>query len=245
MTSTLHVVFGSSPAGIVRRALHELGRQELVLALLDDLSLGPIDPYDPTARGIWLEEQLGEFDWRDFVREDSELPIKSISHAGRIVAWYAPNRACSYAGFQWWLSQINDTQCAIMSVPDLHFKNTDAMLALVGQEIDLKPSARDRHLREWQILKNENAQLRVVEDGRLTSVSLDFFDHSIIQFVPDDWQDVMRVVGNSFSTISIETGHFIDDLFVCSRLRALAEIGAIEWDGSKDDVRASKIRVTR
>lgn len=242
-TSTLHVVFGSSPAGIVRRALRELGRQDRVLDLMDDLSLGPISPYNPEARGKWLNSELGEYDWQDFVKKDSSLPQRSQSHFGRLVAWYAPNRACSYAGFQWWLSHMDDAQCAIMNVPDLHFQNTEAVVNLVGQETDLSPSARNQHQREWQAMKNENALLRIVDDGRLISASLDIFDHLIIQFVDRDWQDVTRVVGNAFSTISIETGHFIDDLFVGSRLRSLATAGKIEWDGNSRDARTSKVRL--
>lgn len=242
-TSTLHVVFGSSPAGIVRRALRELGRQEQVLDLMDDLSLGPIHPYNSEVRGQWLNHELGEYDWQDFVGRDSSLPLKSQSHPGRLVAWYAPNRACSYAGFQWWLSQMDDARCAVMSVPDLHFQNTEAIVNLIGQETDLSPLERSQHQQEWHALKNENALLRVVDDGRLVSASLDFFDHLIIQFVDHDWKDAMRVVGNAFSTISIETGHFIDDLFVGSRLRALAGAEKIEWDGNSRDPRTSKVRL--
>jgi hypothetical protein len=242
-TPTLHVVFGSSPAGIVRRALRELGRQEQVLDLMDDLSLGPIHPYNSEVRGQWLNHELGEFEWQDFVRQDSSLPLRSQSHSGRLVAWYAPNRACSYAGFKWWLSQMDDAQCAAMSVPDLHFQNTEAMVNLVGQETDLSSLARSRHQKEWHALRNDNALLRVIEDGQLISKSLDFFDHLIIQFVDNEWKDTKRVAGNAFSTISIETGHFIDDLFVGSRLRALAEAGKIEWDGNSRDARTSKVRL--
>lgn len=210
---------------------------------MDDLSLGPINPYDPEIRGEWLDKELGELDWREFVNTDSDLPIKSLSHSGRLIAWYAPNCASSYAGFLWWLSRINSAPCAVLSVPDLHFQGTEAMVKLIGQEADLTPVERNQQRKEWQALKNENALLRVLQDGQLVSASLDFFDHLIIQFLTDEWQEAIRVVGNSCSTIGIETGHFINDLFICSRLRALARSGAIEWNGDRSEMRTSHVRL--
>jgi hypothetical protein len=239
----LHVVFGSSPAGILRRALYELDLQDKVLDIMDDLSVGPIAIDNPDVRGEWLNNELGEYDWRYFLKEDANLPAKSIEDKSRLVAWYAPNRAGSYAGFQWWLSQIEKKPVSIMSVPDLHFQGTDAMANLVGLEIELSQEDRDRHQAEWHALRNENAPLRIVQDGRLISAPLDYFDNLICGFVSSEWRPAMMVVGDASSTISTKTGHFIDDLFTFSRLRAISRSGAIEWDGDLSDRRGSKVRL--
>ena len=241
--AALHVVFGSSPAGIVRQALSELGRRERVLDLMDNLSLGPIASDDPEVRGSWLDKELGQYDWQEIVREDANLPIKTIAEQNCLVAWYAPNRAESFAGFQWWLSQIDGGPVSIMNVPDLHFHGTDAMMKLIDQEVDLSDAERERHQAEWQTLITENAPLRIVQDGCLLSVTLEYFDDLIVGFVSNEWRSTVRVVGDAFSTIGIKTGHFIDDLFTCSRLRALAGSGAIEWDGDGSDMRGCKVRL--
>jgi hypothetical protein len=239
----LHVVFGSSPAGILRRALYELDLQDKVLDLLDYLSVGPIADADYAVRGEWLNSELGEYDWRESLREDAKLPMKSIQHKSRLIAWYAPNRAESYAGFQWWLSQIDKKAVSIMNVPDLHFQGTDAMVSLVGQEMELSEEERRRHHAEWHALKNENALLRIIQDGSLVSAPLEYFDILILGFVSSEWRPAMRVVGDAFSTISIETGHFIGDLFTFSRLRALSRSGRVEWDGDISDREGSKVRI--
>lgn len=239
----LHVVFGSSPAGILRRALFELDLQDNVLDLMDVLNVGPIATDNPDVRGEWLNSELGEYDWRELAREDAKLPIKSIQHESRLVAWYAPNRAESFAGFQWWLSQIDRKPVSIMSVPDLHFQGTDAIVSLVGQEIELSEEDRDRHQAEWRTLRNENASLRIVQDGILVSAPLDYFDKLILGFVSSEWRPAMRVVGDAFYTIGVETDHFIDDLFTFSRLRALSRLGGVEWDGDISDRRGSKVRL--
>jgi hypothetical protein len=239
----LHVVFGSSPAGILRRALYELDQQDKVLDILDVLNVGPISTDNPAVRGEWLNSELGEYDWRAFLRKDAKLPMKSIQHKSRLIAWYAPNRADSYAGFQWWLSQIDKKAVFIMSVPDLHFQGTDAMESLVGQEIELSVQQRGRHQAEWRALKNENAPLRIVQDGSLVSAPIDYFDKLILEFVSSEWRTAMRVVGDACHTISIETGHFIGDLFTFSRLRALSRSGVVEWYGDISDRCGSKVRL--
>lgn len=240
---TLHIVFGLSPAGVIRHALSNLGRREEVLDLADNFSLGPIASDDPEARGLWLNNVLGEYDWREIVENESTLPLKTLSRPLRIIAWYAPNRAESFAGFHWWLSQIDRTPCSIVSVPDLHFNGTEAMMALVDQETALSESDRDRHQAEWQRLKEEDAPLRIIIDSRLASAPLDYFDDFIIDFVLPEWQSTMRVVGEAFSTLSLKTGHSIDALFTFSRLRALSASGAIEWEGGTNDMRSSKVRL--
>ncbi len=239
----LHVVFGSSPAGILRRALYEADLQDKVLDILDDLSVGPISNYDPDLRGEWLNSEFGEYDWRDFLRADAILPSRSIQDKGRLVAWYAPNRAVSYAGFQWWISQIDEKPVSIMSVPDLHFYGTEAMVNLLGQEVELSEKARVRHREEWHALRNENAPLRVLQDGRLMSAPLDYFDNLISGFVSSEWRPATRIVGDACFKISSNTGHFINDLFTFSRLRALSRSGVVEWDGDISDRRVSKVRL--
>nr|WP_282436303.1 MULTISPECIES: DUF3658 domain-containing protein [unclassified Novosphingobium] len=239
----MHVVFGSSPAGILRRALSELEIQDKVLDIIDDLSIGPIDDDNPDVRGKWLNNELGEHSWIELLQNDAILPHKSTQGAHRIIAWYAPNRADSYAGFKWWLSKIDRKPISVMSVPDLHFLGTEAMANLVGKEVKLSEEERDHHQTEWRKLKAENALLRIVKNDRLTSASLEYFDEIIHNLVPKEWQTAMRVVGNAHYTISIQTGHVIDDLFILSRLRTLSRSGVIEWDGDIKDRRRSRVRL--
>lgn len=238
----LHIVFGLSPAGILRQALSSLGLREQVLDIMDDLSLGPIACGSLEGRAEWLTSELGTYHWLEVLRRDAELPARSSEGNRHVVAWYAPNRADSLAGFMWWLSQMGLTKISIMRVPDLSFKGVVAMMKLVGQQVPLADDERASLQSEWRALRSENALLRVFQNGRLQSASLDYFDNLILDFASCEWRPAMRVVGDAFSTISLDTGHFIDDEFTSSRLRALAGSGVIEWDGDLIDVRGSRVR---
>jgi len=58
-----HVVFNTSGAASLRQALRSAGRDDDVVALMDDLSFGPIEPLDPSSRAKWVAETLGRDDW--------------------------------------------------------------------------------------------------------------------------------------------------------------------------------------
>ncbi|WP_162234722.1 DUF3658 domain-containing protein [Sphingomonas sp. Leaf231] len=95
----------------------------------------------------------------------------------------------------------------------------------------------------WCALGKANASLRIVQNGILVSAALDCYDKLIMGFVSSEWRPAMRVVGDAFFTISIETGHFVGDLFTFSCLRALSRSGEVEWDGDISDRHRSKVRL--
>ena len=55
----IHVTFGMYCDTPLREALKQAGRRDCVVRLWDDLSLGPIDPPEPTARSTWAREEFG------------------------------------------------------------------------------------------------------------------------------------------------------------------------------------------
>jgi hypothetical protein len=50
---TLHIAPEHSSAGSLLQAIRDSGRDEEVLRFRDDLSCGPIDPYEPEVRAAW------------------------------------------------------------------------------------------------------------------------------------------------------------------------------------------------
>jgi hypothetical protein len=226
---TLHVVFGSSPSGIVRQAVTKLGRNDFVITFHDDLSLGPINYDRPEVRAAWLNRELGMFDWLEFVEDDEDLCLRCHGYPGRLVAWYNPGNVGSYAGFQWWIAQIGRTPCAVLCDPRLNDHNVDAMADLFGQEVELSDEARARHHAEWLELEQDNAVLRILYENRLWSVPLEYFDEAILGLVPPEWQSVLRVLYATF----VNYGFGLNEEFVRSRLRVLHRAGAIEWRGGR------------
>jgi hypothetical protein len=62
--ATLHVVFNLSGAGSLRDGLRQAGRDDRVVALIDNLSFDPIAPFDAEVRCRWVEHELG-YEWDD------------------------------------------------------------------------------------------------------------------------------------------------------------------------------------
>lgn len=236
-----HLVFCPSTSGIVRQALAQTGRRDRVLTMIDQWDFGPVGTDDPEVRGNWLNAAWCETGWPEMLREDFDLPAKSMQPAQRMVAWYAPERAAQRANFLWWLAQVDGVAVYEMAVPELSFMNVGAVADLLGREQLLPDCRRSSLTAIWAGLRSENAMLRIVENDRLVSADVDVFDALIFAFVPSDWQRTIRFVGDTFSTMCLETGHWIDDRFVCYRLRAMARFGKVEWSGG-DDMRDSWIR---
>ena len=100
----LHVVFASTAAGTLQRALDALHRRDAIVCLADDLSIGPID--GAGSRAAWLQSS---HDLESAKRiADNRVVVVETSNANRIspVVWMSSVDARSYAGFLWWLAQV-------------------------------------------------------------------------------------------------------------------------------------------
>lgn len=236
-----HLVFCPSASGLVRQAVARMGRRDWVLTMMDQRYFGPLAAEDPDGRGNWLNASWCETGWPELLREDFRLPEISRQRGPRLVAWYAPEQAAQFANFLWWLAQVDGVAVHEMAVPELGFKNVAAIAELLGGEQLLREERRTSLTETWARLRSEDALLRIMEDDRLVSADVDVFDALILDFVPFAWERTIRVVGDTFSTICAETGHYFDDRFVCYRLRAMAQSGSVEWSGG-EDMRDSWIR---
>ncbi len=58
----LHIAPGYSAGGSLMRAIREAGLEDEVLPFLDDLSCGPIDQDEPSARAAWWNQFYDAFD---------------------------------------------------------------------------------------------------------------------------------------------------------------------------------------
>jgi hypothetical protein len=102
---TLHVAPGDSAGGSLIRAIRDAGQDDEVLPFPDDLSCGPIDSQEPSARAIWwdqfyeaseVEAALGEF-WERVATTDD-----------RLVVWFGRHSALELAFFLAWTDLESD-----------------------------------------------------------------------------------------------------------------------------------------
>ena len=97
-------------------------------------------------------------------------------------------------------------------------------LHLGGAEELTRPVLRMLAL-EWERLREENAPLRAVVNGRVMGVSEDFYDPVLRCCLTEKPQKVANVLGQALVQLS-----GVGDWLLARRLRAMAEAGAVRVD---------------
>ncbi|MFR8000126.1 MAG: DUF3658 domain-containing protein, partial [Flavonifractor plautii] len=97
-------------------------------------------------------------------------------------------------------------------------------LHLGGAEELTRPVLRMLAL-EWERLREENAPLRAVVNGRVMGVSEDFYDPVLRRCLTEKPQKVANVLGQALVQLS-----GVGDWLLARRLRAMAEAGTVRVD---------------
>ncbi|KKH94692.1 hypothetical protein EO95_18585 [Methanosarcina sp. 1.H.T.1A.1] len=269
-TKTVHIIFTESAGGSLKFALRG-NPGETVLALPDDLSLGPISPYDLEYRTKYFESLFAEMEdeaaymtqspeaemfWnrvKDFWKQVSETEAEKI-------VWFTRRSVIEYTGFLELLSrEKNPSELLVVDLTeglDVVHENgiTERIVPISLGELrpewllSRKNKARRLtkeelayYLRRWEELKKDNMPLRTLWRGQLYSESPDIFDEKILESVPETWASAARVVGEMLGKLS-EEYHLAGDMFLYSRLLELAKAGLVETEGERRAMRFLKVR---
>ncbi|WP_298667169.1 DUF3658 domain-containing protein [uncultured Methanofollis sp.] len=263
MTETINITFTESSAG----ALNAAGIP--ALALPDDLSLGPIDPYDLEARQAFFRALYCGTEYEAWYT-DALPAIQKFWDAtrpgdARRVVWLTRRSAREYAGFLEYLSREPDP-CGI-EVIDL----TDGIDVLYEDEPDpgpdrlvptslgelrpewlaaqqdegrtLTPDEAEYYLRTWRQLKQDEDDLdvRTLWWGQLCCTISDTIPHAVLNAVPNEWTSAARVIGDALETLSREYDQ-CGDAYLYSRLLSLIDLGWVEAEGDPWTMRFLQVR---
>jgi hypothetical protein len=269
MTQTIaHFVFTPSGAGCLVRALRKAGRDDQVVAAFDDLSFGPINPFDASSRARWVEDEFGRTDWSETATESERAWEGARFPDNRKVAWLSRRSAMEYAGFLEWLWRMGDAPCEVVDLSEVtisyrpehgppqppRFAMSLGMLhpdvicsdKLWDLAAPLQMTERRRYLDLWRQLRSENAPLRVSDGAKLVSAPISFFDSVLMSYVTDDWQKVSRVVGPAMASQMDDCIRQTSDMFLAARVNALAGSGRLEIRGrSALEILHSEVRLPR
>jgi hypothetical protein len=250
--NTLHVVPGNSAGGSLKQALRDAGHDADVLPFPDDLSCGPIDSDEPSARAIWWEQFYEGWGLKPALEKFWER----ISTAdNRLVVWFGRHSARELAFFLAWADRLGERPYQIIDVTGrrLPFKAqdgstvmsrparsvsivpSDALQSLLGTERSITSQVRDESRQSWQRLRRENAPFRIVTEAGLASTSIDYFDPLLLAQATPEWQKAARIVGNTMASNSdpyFQSG----DLMLYARVVALIEKGRLLADGDPWDM---------
>jgi hypothetical protein len=260
--SILHIVFNPSAAHDLRNALQQAGRDEHVVGFPDNLSFGPIDPLDPALRIRWMEEELSYTGWEEVVAEATSFWTDALSTGNRRVAWLSRRSAQEYAGFLEWLWRVGDESIEVVDLTNVTVTNKNKpsrprlaiSLATLppDQIIDnnlidrveaLSNMSRNKYRRLWQRLRADNAPLRVLNAGELSSTPLSFFDPLLLSCAKSEWKKTALIVGEALYESWEGSVFHVDDLVLSARARSLAETGRLEFRGDLFDIHNSELRL--
>lgn len=263
MTETVNITFTESSAG----ALNIAGRPALALA--DDLSLGPIDPYDLEARQAFFRALYAGTEYESWYTD--EMPAirnfweKTRPGDARRVVWLTRRSAREYAGFLEFLSREPEP-CGI-EVVDL----TDGIDVLYEDEPDpgpdrlvpvslgelrpewlaaqqdegrtLTPDEAEYYLRTWKQLKQDEdyPDVRTLWRGQLCHTVSSTIPEVVLDAVPDEWTSAAAAISDALEVLTTEYDQ-CSDAYLYSRLLGLIEIGWVEADGDPWAMRLLQVR---
>ncbi len=237
----LHVVFNSSGAGSLREALWAQGLRQRVVDLTDNLDWGPIATNSFDDRQAWLDSNipLQEMGWDWIANGAREFEAKVRSDPDRLI-WIAPQSASELSALYWYLDLIGgdgarmivvdyplqDAWCG-MPPPSLGQLHADRFSDLLI-DAERKPWNPVRFPENrWKALRNEASLLRIVNGDLLNSVREDYFDEHLLAQCTHKWRKCYRIIGDTMGHLW-DQNHDADHLFLCWRLRVLAEQNQIE-----------------
>jgi len=255
----VHVVFSSSAAVTLRRALAGIGRMERVIGLSEDLSFGPIDPPSASARGAWIECELN-YDFEEILQDADRFWEEAMSPHILPVAWVSRYDAADFSAFLEFIWRKADAPFRVVDVTDVklvdgHGKTiaypslgviSQAQMTearLFDRQATLLPNQIGSYRAIWRRLRQENAPLRIVNDTGLTSAPITHFDETIVEVASEQWQEGARVVGKTMASfMDRRFSPCPSDLVLWARVRALAERGVLEIGGNPDEMRNTTVR---
>ena len=266
----MHIVFHREDANTLARSfeLDHSFSQELIV-IPDDYSLGPINEIDSNEgyrhRQEWWGKVRGEVsaDQENSGTETGAILIKSIkerldSDDEEVVwIWVAANKK-DVCGYYWLISQMNiyESRIFVLHLNNLPFINEkggifypEYLYQIPPKEFlkakklarPVTPSEFEIDGDEWLKLGNENKTVRILDGAKkLSQHNADFFDASLMSFIPSDYQKVGKIIYQYLSKSKI----IVDEDFVFWRIRSLVEDQSIEAQGdmkNKKDLEVKKV----
>ncbi len=249
---TLHIAPGESAGGSLTRAIRDAGQDDEVLPFRDDLSCGPIDSDEPSARAIWwdqfyeaseVEAALGKF-WERVATTDDRLVVWFGRHSARELAFFLawadrlgrrPYQIIDVTGRRLPFRGRDGSTALSPPVQSASIVQPDALISLLGKEQPITAQEGDESRQCWQRLRSENAPFRIVTEAGLVSTSIDYFDPLLLAQATSEWQQVARIVGNTMGCNS-DPYFQVGDLMLRARIVALVDDGQLLSDGDPWDM---------
>jgi hypothetical protein len=255
----IHLVFETPSVAILESAIEmDPTLAGKVIEIKDDYAVGPIaDIYEIEgyqSRRDWWKELLKHSPYEEQLDlVDDKLVVHQLIQAlqenesEQVWIWMGQN-AHDVCGYYWLMSQLKELQgqIQVLYLNNLPFLNEKGQLFYPTHLSQIQPSeflkakklARPITLSEfeldpdeWKKLCIDNGYVRFLEGGKkLVSMDVSFYDKEIMSLLTKNAQKLPSALAHILSKMKIKTG----DVFVVSRLKAMADLGKLTFTGNWD-----------
>ncbi len=259
----LHITFSLATQGSMKLAIrqHRLQRNESVLSVHDDLSIGPLQNFDE--RKTWLATHILDEDDQqlyDDMYENWKKKIANLPCDVDVWIWYSHNTH-EQIGLRYVMSElihkcsmvygIEATEAMKSIQPNMDIRHTGELSSEMLMK--LRPSAKRFSVQECQQLAKEWAHiieqpgtLRLWKNERLHHVEEDAMDAYIIASAKnlhiqhnEEWLMPTHILAQTFETFV----HYVGNDFVEYRLLTLVEQGVFAMKGDTSDIFSYQVKL--
>lgn len=252
-------------------------KKETIISLWEILSIGPIQELQEK-RGVdnrfaWLEQHMNDrFNELPAYRKSFEMAfeqLQSIPEGYPITIWIAEN-AHEQTGLRFVLHLLKGRTNTITIINTSKYYrelfNTEDVSYVISHTGEISPdrlwiiyeqSKHDKPLNdsdramlelEWMALASSHELLRIYQDEKIKSVSIDYYDSFIVNRAsqlqrecgPEELMPAMRLIGEVIGHLE----QYVGDDFLEFRVRTLVQNGIFEMIGKFEGMRFYSIRLT-
>jgi hypothetical protein len=265
--NTIHVANGDFAAQTLTQALRLAEREERVIALRDDLAVGPLRDIDDSLfnrAAFWRQVLNSARDFEDDLEEQQALLGRLARGEAQLVIWHGQS-----AGDQLMLRRVayhlrNAPQRlneAKLSQQDLFIATKDIepgratradgatavgmfspkqLLAKLPTAAPISVLRISRLALEWQEAKYASAETRRLRDNMLVSGTWLDVDDALLSIAGVEWQPASRIVGEAMATCRFD--FILSDAIGYWRCRELVTAGRLKIRGTPSDIVQAELR---
>lgn len=266
--SMIHVTNGDTAADSLREALSLAGRDERVVALKDDLAIGPLRGIDdnPETRAAFWQTVLDQhkIDFIASLKEQDALLQSLVRSELQVVVWHGQSASdqLTLRRVAYYLrnapQRLNETRLNAEDLPLIagadgkdrrrgREDGTTAVGMFTPEELRAKVSTIapisvlriSRLALEWQEVKLVNCETRRWRDNTFLSGTYAEIDEAILDLVTEDWQPARKIAGQAMAQAF---GFMLSDSIAFWRCRELAAAGRLKLRGDLGQIAQGDLR---
>lgn len=200
----IHIVFGASTRGTLRQAFKTNQITEQIVAMEDDLMLGPLGNIlldsVQSFRFKWWEQVLNEEDKTEYIPylHDSFKNLNvwaSLLTDNDSLLFWVGDSPTEQTGFMCLLANLpNSIPVSVVMVSQVYYKrygkfrprsteevSPEKLFSLIEDSKVLSPHVREQYVTNWNQLLEDNGNLRMRKNRKVETVPEDYFDQEIIE----------------------------------------------------------------